>query len=139
MFNVYNPADHYWLLADGTVYSSSRMAYLQADDATYQAWLVAGGIPTAYPKDADGDESEKELAVVLGVHGLYVSLAEKRRAERNERIVQLRWRIERHNDQVALLMTPDEPLTPLLECVQALRDVPQQDGFPEIVEWPVVP
>jgi len=36
-------------------------------------------------------------------------------------------------------LTPTEELRPLLEYIQALRDVPQQEGFPNNITWPEVP
>ena len=66
-------------------------------------------------------------------------LAAATRAERDRLIESVRWRIERHNDELALGIEPTEPIEPLLQYVQALRDVPQQAGFPETVEWPENP
>lgn len=66
-------------------------------------------------------------------------LADTARAERDRLIESVRWRIERHKDEVALGSEPTEPLEPLLQYAQALRDVPQQTGFPESVEWPQCP
>ena len=63
-------------------------------------------------------------------------LADTARAERDRLIESVRWRIERHSDELALGSEPTEPLEPLLQYTQALRDVPQQAGFPESVEWP---
>lgn len=66
-------------------------------------------------------------------------LADTARAERDRLIESVRWRIERHNDELVLGSEPTEPLEPLLQYTQALRDVPQQVGFPESVEWPPYP
>ena len=66
-------------------------------------------------------------------------LADTARAERDRLIESVRWRIERHNDEVALNTDPTEQLDPLLQYTQALRNVPQQAGFPESVEWPELP
>ena len=66
-------------------------------------------------------------------------LADTARAERDRLIESVRWRIERHNDELTLGIVPTEPLEPLLQYTQALRDVPQQAGFPETVEWPQCP
>ncbi|HZJ92201.1 MAG TPA: phage tail assembly chaperone [Thiopseudomonas sp.] len=66
-------------------------------------------------------------------------LADTARHERDQLIESVRWRIERHNDELALGSEPTELLEPLLQYTQALRDVPQQAGFPESVEWPQCP
>ena len=66
-------------------------------------------------------------------------LAATARAERDRLIESVRWRIERYSDEIALGIEPTEPLEPLLQYAQDLRDVPQQAGFPEAVEWPHMP
>ena len=66
-------------------------------------------------------------------------LADTARAERDLLIESVRWRIERHRDELALGSVPTEPLEPLLQYTQALRDVPQQTGFPAGINWPEVP
>ena len=60
------------------------------------------------------------------------------RAERDAKIEAIRWRIERHSDELLLEITPTEPLEPLLQYVQDLRDVPQQAGFPQDITWPTL-
>jgi len=64
------------------------------------------------------------------------------RAERDRRIDAVRWRIERYQTQDAAgLETTDtaEHYKAILLYVQALRDIPEQAGFPEAIEWPEEP
>ena len=61
------------------------------------------------------------------------------REDRDSLISNAEWRRIRHQDEVTLGMEPTEPLLPILEYIQALREVPQQEGFPVNVVWPVPP
>jgi hypothetical protein len=61
------------------------------------------------------------------------------RTERDSLIQEVEWRVRRHQDEVALGIEPTDPLLPLLEYIQNLRDVPQQNGFPYEIEWPAEP
>lgn len=66
-------------------------------------------------------------------------LKQEARAERDRRIDAIRWRIERYQTQAAAgIETTDtaEQYKAILLYVQALRDVPKQEGFPENVTWP---
>lgn len=68
--------------------------------------------------------------------------AAEARAERDRRIDAIRWRIERYQTQEAAgLETTDtaEQYKEILIYVQALRDVPEQAGFPDAIEWPEEP
>ena len=68
--------------------------------------------------------------------------AAEARAERDRRIDAIRWRIERYQTQAAAgLETTDtaEQYKAILLYVQALRDIPEQAGFPEVIEWPEEP
>lgn len=80
--------------------------------------------------------TKKETDAILNPVPTTEQLADTVRAERDRLIETVRWRIERHRDELALGSEPTEPLEPLLKYTQALRDVPQQAGFPEAVEWP---
>ena len=63
------------------------------------------------------------------------------RAERDRRIDAARWRIERYQTQTAAgIDTTDtaEQYQALLIYVQALRDVPEQEGFPDNIRWPEI-
>ena len=83
--------------------------------------------------------TKKETDAHLNPTHTTEQLADTARAERDRLIESVRWRIERHSDELALGNEPTEPLEPLLQYVQALRDVPRQSGFPGDIEWPVNP
>ena len=61
------------------------------------------------------------------------------RRQRDELLDKAAGRRDRHRDEVELGLNPTEPLEPLLQAIQALRDVPQQEGFPYDIDWPVIP
>ena len=65
-------------------------------------------------------------------------LKDEARSRRDALITEVQWRKDRHYDEVALGLEPTESIQPILEYIQALRDVPQQEGFPEDIEWPVL-
>lgn len=66
-------------------------------------------------------------------------LADQARAKRDYLINGFIWRINRHRDELDLGLEPTEPLDPLLQHVQALRDVPAQAKFPKEIVWPIEP
>lgn len=64
------------------------------------------------------------------------------RSERDRRIDAIRWRIERYQTQKAAGLETtdtDEHYKAILLYVQALRDIPEQEGFPDAIEWPEEP
>lgn len=68
-------------------------------------------------------------------------LASQARAERDARLSDTNWLVERHREEQetgATTLTAQE-YTELLAYRQALRDVPQQAGFPETIDWPILP
>lgn len=83
--------------------------------------------------------TEEELQLHLNPPISIEDIADQIRAERDRLIADIRWRIERHQDETILGLEPTEPIEPILEYIQALRDIPQQEGFPEDITWPEVP
>ena len=59
------------------------------------------------------------------------------RAERDRLIAKEDWRCTRHNSEVRQGLTPSDDIVALDAYIQALRDIPDQAGFPWNVEWPV--
>lgn len=66
-------------------------------------------------------------------------LSDSVRSERDRRIEAIQWRRDRYRDEIELGFEPTEELAPILAYIQALRDVPQQTGFPTNIQWPEVP
>lgn len=63
-------------------------------------------------------------------------LADQIRVQRDEKIANFEWRYARYNSEIRNGKTPTDSLELLDSYVQSLRDVPQQEGFPENVVWP---
>ena len=61
----------YWISSDRPrVYSSSRQAVVDEKDKDFSAWKAAGNLPTPWPKNEDGKETDEALAEVLAGYGL---------------------------------------------------------------------
>jgi len=61
------------------------------------------------------------------------------RLERNQRINDVMWRVHRHRREEALRLPPTDDIIKLYQYIQALADIPEQDGFPTSVIWPEEP
>lgn len=101
------------LVADSTVFGGYKL-----EDMTPEDRVAAGELT-----EADLLEIRKQQV----------------RLERDIRIQNVEWRRNRHNDELALGLMPTEPIEPILRYIQALRDIPDQEGFPANVIWPEEP
>lgn len=63
----------------------------------------------------------------------------KVREERNKRIAAFRWRIDRQRDLIDLGLAAPSTITPLLQYVQDLRDMPQTFSDPFAIVFPDEP
>jgi vacuolar-type H+-ATPase subunit H len=66
------------------------------------------------------------------------SESQRIRDERDRLIKAEAWRIERYNSEVRQGLEPSDNIVALDAYIQALRDIPEQAGFPWNVEWPVL-
>ena len=101
-------------------YSSIGMSEMEVEQAYDGSWYLKGYAP------------EKPVE----------QRAAEARAERDRRIDAIQWRIERYQTQEAAgLETTDtaDNYKAILLYVQALRDIPEQAGFPDAIEWPEEP
>lgn len=55
MFGLYNPSDHYWIVAgdETRVFASARRVYVPVDDAAYVAWFAERGRVTRIDTEAN--------------------------------------------------------------------------------------
>jgi hypothetical protein len=65
--------DCYWIMPDGTLYSSARDGFCSTEDSLYQKWLQSGGVPAPCPKNLAGQASWLELMKVLAPYGLGIT------------------------------------------------------------------
>jgi len=74
---MYNPSDWYWLADDGRLYSSKKNKLIAAKDKDYVAWCETPYLPTRWPSDDQGEQTDSELAKVLSPYGIvFAGLAE---------------------------------------------------------------
>jgi hypothetical protein len=59
--------------------------------------------------------------------------------ERSMRIDAVRWRVDRHNDEKMMGKTPTEDVTPILEYIDAIRNIKATNPDPFNVTWPQEP
>lgn len=71
----------------------------------------------------------------LQIHNAKISV----RRDRDIRIKDIQWRIERNQRESRLGLEPTDSTQILDQYIQDLCNVPSQAGFPFEVEWPVKP
>ena len=71
---MYDVRHNYWLADDARVYDSQRQIITTTADDHYVAWLEHFNVPTPWPRDLAGDQTNKSLQDVLHPHDLFVDL-----------------------------------------------------------------
>jgi hypothetical protein len=69
----YDPTNWYWLADDGRVFASARQIIVAEDDADYLAFKQMA-MPTQWPRDMAGDQTDAELQTVLQPYNIFVTL-----------------------------------------------------------------
>ena len=68
------PLHWYWKAEDGRIFSSERELVVGESDADYVAWVGDGRLPTEWPRDGAGAQTDAALQDVLTPYGLTVGL-----------------------------------------------------------------
>ena len=71
-FNIF---DWYWLADDGRVFASARQQIVTTQDPAYVAWTKTGGIPTPWPADDSGAQTNESLQWVFDNAGVDIHIA----------------------------------------------------------------
>ncbi len=66
------PLDWYWLADDGRLYSSTQQCLVKANDAGYSAWMKEGRVPTRWPEDDAGAQTNASLLEVVSAYNLVI-------------------------------------------------------------------
>lgn len=66
----YTPTNWYWIAENGRIYSSAKQAIITSKDDAFIKWQASGYLPTPWPKDAQGQQSDAALAEVIAPFGL---------------------------------------------------------------------
>ncbi len=115
----------------------SGMADLNYDAVNDLSWA-------GYPNI--GFLTEKD-ALRIGIPQSFIDLCKQQgqdmmwsevKQRRDGMIAQVRWRVDRHTDEVALGKSPTENIMPVLKYIQDLRDITNQSDVLNIV-WPLYP
>lgn len=61
-----------WLADDGRIYSGKSQTVITDTDPDYLAFTAAGGVPTRWPEDESGNQTDESMLEVVGTAGLVV-------------------------------------------------------------------
>jgi hypothetical protein len=118
-----------------TVTGMQDLDYEACSDMTW-----AGYPDFAFVSEADAIKLGCSAANVAEMKAVALEVQwDKVRVMREDRIQEQRWRIDRHNDEIALGREPSEDIEPVLSYVQELRDIPSTQTDPFAIVWPEAP
>ena len=90
------------------------------------------------PEDPDTDRRLVELGRITEEERL-IRAGHRVRNKRDDLITELDWRYTRYYSEQRQGLDPTDDIAELDAYIQALRDIPQQEGFPDDVVWPEEP
>jgi hypothetical protein len=69
-----NPRYWYWLASDGRIFASKTESIAPDSDPDYLAWRKVGYVPSDWPRDAGGNQTDASLQAVLAPQGMFANL-----------------------------------------------------------------
>lgn len=126
---MYNPSDWYWLIGGkkDEVWSSSVAKFVKCSDDSYVLWLSVNGAPS-------------QLATLEELGDVLLSQYSKG-APITPNVIREKRRVLllMANDAINTLEDNGLSTDSFRAWRIALREIPEQKGFPNSVEWPAVP
>lgn len=83
----YEPLRWFWIADHGDVFDSEQSRKTDGVDVRYLKFVETGGLPTPWPRDDDGEQTDDALQAVLSPHGIRVvplSLLEAKQALKHD-------------------------------------------------------
>ena len=117
-------------------YETSRTHTLSGEEEVSEEIFNSLEIPCTYTEDENGIKVEPAQAVSIPGQEIIVDnavIAVEVRAKRNKLLAATDW------TQLADSQMDEKAQAAMRAYRQALRDIPQQEGFPFNVEWPALP
>ena len=71
---MFNPSAWYWLADDGRVFSGPLETIVDASDTGYTDWTTVGNVPTPWPRDNAGNQTDAVMQEVLTPWGMFANL-----------------------------------------------------------------
>lgn len=110
----------------------------ELESGQYARWTGAGweAVDIPQPETATAPTEEERWASLSAEEK-----AQEIRDKRDDLIDSVMWRVERYQTQTALgvdTTDSESQYRAVLTYLEALRNVPEQTGFPDTVEWPVL-
>lgn len=121
----------------GVLFVTVRRFYL----ADYKDWYT-GEYEDVSPKSVEGDfvrvKHTGKSSAAIEIERKFAAVSEAK-AKRNALMAPILNRIDRYRNQTALGVTTTESegtYRALLQALEDLRNVPEQEGFPDSIAWP---
>lgn len=127
-------------LLDGSTRTLGEEMFTQ-EDLEQAGYKIVNNPPPYNPENQflayEYQEASDDFEWLVKTISIEVMSMEVRR-KRDNLIEEVMWRVYRYNRESRLGLNPTDDINALDQYIQALCDVPQQQGFPYDVNWPTL-